>query len=379
MRVLFVTPAFHPALHYGGPIQSMYQLCLGMHDLGVEVDVLTTDANGPVRLTAPALAEQSERSPYKVHYQRRISGTLSPSLIAAIPNAARVAEVVHLTGVFSSPTIPTLLASTVWGRPLVWSTRGSLQIWEGTRHLTAKRFWMHCCRAAISDRVVVHSTSNAELEVNRSWLPTVRHEVVANPVVLTPAGPLPPPPGLSVLFMGRLDPIKAIENLIEAFALLKRRLSVARLLIAGGGPAPYLEKLHTVAHASGVSGDIEFLGEVYGEQRERAFASASMLVLPSHRENFGMVVPEALSRGIPVVASRGTPWQELQDAGCGIWVENTPRSLSEAMYRLATAQSSWTLRERCRAWVTNRYGLVPIARRMVDIYESLSTSSAIAA
>jgi glycosyltransferase involved in cell wall biosynthesis len=61
-------------------------------------------------------------------------------------------------------------------------------------------------------------------------------------------------------------------------------------------------------------------GPVEGLDRERLFAAASLVVLPSPAENFGLVVPEALVRGVPVLTTHGSPWSRVAAEGCGWWV-----------------------------------------------------------
>ena len=131
-------------------------------------------------------------------------------------------------------------------------------------------------------------------------------------------------------FMGRLCPIKNIESLIDAWALIMEVAENHELLIIGEGDLIYKEKLNNLALELGVT-NIKFTGFVSGNEQEKLFSELSYLVLPSLSENFGMVVPEALWNGIPVIASKGTPWEELETHGCGWWVENDAKSLAAAL------------------------------------------------
>jgi glycosyltransferase involved in cell wall biosynthesis len=73
---------------------------------------------------------------------------------------------------------------------------------------------------------------------------------------------------------------------------------------------------------------------VVGAEKMRLLASARVFVLPSHSENFGQAVVEALSCGTPAVVSRNCPWGSLDERGAGIWVENAPQSLAAALLRI---------------------------------------------
>ena len=80
------------------------------------------------------------------------------------------AEVVHLTGVYSFPTIPTLIAAAMLRKPLVWSPRGALQRWAGSRRVAAKRLWEMACIPLAGRRTVLHVTSEQErMESQRSF------------------------------------------------------------------------------------------------------------------------------------------------------------------------------------------------------------------
>ena len=92
-------------------------------------------------------------------------------------------------------------------------------------------------------------------------------------------------------------------------------------------------------------------------------------MLPTFSENFGVVVAEALSHGLPVITTRGAPWADLETHGCGWWVDIGVEPLAVAL-RQAMALSDderWTMGERGRAYV-QRYNWADIARQMADVY-----------
>jgi glycosyltransferase involved in cell wall biosynthesis len=131
-------------------------------------------------------------------------------------------------------------------------------------------------------------------------------------------------------FMGRLAPIKNIETLIEAWALAAPITNHHELIIIGDGDLVYKEKLEKLAHDLGVS-NINYTGFLSGVAQDNILSELSYLVLPSLSENFGMVVPEALWKGIPVIASKGTPWEELETHKCGWWITNDAINLARAL------------------------------------------------
>ncbi len=133
--------------------------------------------------------------------------------------------------------------------------------------------------------------------------------------------------------MGRLHPIKAIDNLLRALgASAVFRDSGFSLVVAGPkADNAYGNVLAELVSQLGLSEKVTFVGAVQGAWKETLYANARLTVLPSHAESFGNVVIESLAQGTPVVASTHTPWQLLETERVGSWVANDPESLREAI------------------------------------------------
>jgi glycosyltransferase involved in cell wall biosynthesis len=245
------------------------------------------------------------------------------------------ADVVHLTGTYSFPTIPTLALAHVKRRPVLWSPRGALlasHTWDGSSRRRMKRIWENICHAVAPERTMLHVTSEDEKTASLARLSGMRAIVIPNGVEIPPPSPsrISQPGGvLRVMFLGRLDPVKGIANLIEAIRLVTP--GVARLDLYGTGDADYVAELKRLVATRGLDNVTRFHGHVEGDQKSQAFAEADVCVLASYSENFGMVVAEALAHGVPVIVSRGVPWSEVEQRRCGRWVDNSPASLADAI------------------------------------------------
>jgi glycosyltransferase involved in cell wall biosynthesis len=371
-RLLHVVPSFWPAVRFGGPIESTAQLCRSLAAAGCEVTVLTTDSDGPgARLAIESTGEVELAPRMKVRYCRKLAGnSVAPEMIPHLFRYARAADVVHLTGVYNFPTFPALAICRRLQKPLVWSPRGSLQDFPGRRRAFLKALWDRLCCEIAPSHTIVHATAEPEAESIRKAMPGLSVAIIPNGVTI-PEVPLPrpgPAQALRALFIGRLDAKKGIENLLEACAILKRgNFLEFTLTIAGGGEESYRWKLSDRINRLELGAWVQMIGEVQGGAKEQAFAAADIVIVPSYIENFAMVVAEALARERPVIASRGTPWAEIERVGCGLWVDNSPQALSDALCRISTMPLA-EMGERGRRWMSEQFGWPTIAREMLACY-----------
>jgi glycosyltransferase involved in cell wall biosynthesis len=179
--------------------------------------------------------------------------------------------------------------------------------------------------------------------------------------------------GRTVLYFGRLHPRKGVDVLLRAWAQLARR-PADRLVIAGVGSDGYRSALAALALELGLNDSIVWGGAVSGTAREALFARATVVVLPSAYENFGLVIAEALARGVPVIATQGAPWASLVEERCGWWIaagaEPLASALSDALTRPDIELRA--MGERGRRFARARFRWESAASAMRDLYEWLA-------
>lgn len=173
-------------------------------------------------------------------------------------------------------------------------------------------------------------------------------------------------------FLGRLHPIKRIEAIIQGMAEASHRADV-RLVVMGSGDKAYEEFLHREVKRLGLDKQVEFAGFVNGEEKFRKLSQLSALFVTSDMENFGMIVPEALLVGTPVMASLGTPWKELEDHDCGWWRDNSPESVARVIDEIAEKSPAELLAMgmRGRELVLEKYEASKVAAKMLQLYSWL--------
>jgi glycosyltransferase involved in cell wall biosynthesis len=230
-------------------------------------------------------------------------------------------EIIHNHGLWMMPNVyPGQIAKDT-KVPLIVSPRGTLSAWAMASGSKIKRvFWPVLQLPALRTAACFHATALSEYE-------DIRRLGFAQPVAILPNG-IDIPPMLSrrkaaqrtLLFLGRLHPVKGIDFLLRAWAAVEPRFSGWRLKIVGPDERGYKQDLQVLARDLRLQ-RVEFAGAIYGEEKWAECRNADLFVLPTHSENFGMAVAEALAAGTPVVVSKGAPWSGLQEKGAGWWID----------------------------------------------------------
>jgi len=218
--------------------------------------------------------------------------------------------------------------------------------------------------------VMLHVTSEPERVASLERVKCASAVVISNGIELpAPNGNQRPRTdgGLRLLYLGRLHPIKGIENLLQAMATMTNGMTLS---ICGEGEADYQARLKSLAGELELNRRVTFHGRVDGEAKEQQFAEADLCVVPSFTENFCNVVAESLARGVPVIASKGTPWARVTEVDCGLWVDNDPQTLAGAI-RQAQAMPLREMGERGREWMQKDFSWPNVATQMFQQYETL--------
>ncbi len=103
------------------------------------------------------------------------------------------------------------------------------------------------------------------------------------------------------------------------------------MLIIGADDKQYEAFLHDEVKRLQLESNVRFTGFLTGKEKDEAIMSLSYLAVPSDFENFGNIVTEALVRGVPVIASKGMPWQELETYNCGWWIDNDQETINQTL------------------------------------------------
>ena len=170
--------------------------------------------------------------------------------------------------------------------------------------------------------------------------------------------------------MSRITPLKGIESLLEAWAAVQSKFPEWELHITGIDDRGHESLMKTLAKRLKVE-RVSFTGPVYGADKSRAFLEADIFILPSHTENFGMAVAEALAHGVPAIVAKGAPWQRIETHDCGWWidigVEPLVNCLKEALSK--SEEDFATMGKRGREWMEKDFSWPQIGMKMKKTYQ----------
>lgn len=365
MKILLSADCFYPA-QMGGPSNTTYWLAKALTRVGHDVTVIATSQDLPPSVP---LNQWITMDCGRVMYTRNPHFYLPLRHIWQGWLAISRADVVHVNSLFYPASLVWVLLSQWAGKPVIWSPHGELNPVALAIRPRLKR-----CILGFINRILAPSTcfqATGQLETahirgcfgKNTSVTEIQNRMELPPLVQPDETTRLTPPYM--LFIGRLHPIKAIDNLICALgASAVFRTSAFSLVIAGPQTDnAYGNKLTELVNQLGLLEKVTFVGAVRGAWKEILYANARLTVLPSHAESFGNVVVESLAQGTPVVASTNTPWQMLETERAGSWVANDPESLREAIEKFVLMPPDTYLPYRQRAY--------KLAHRQFDVYEHI--------
>ena len=311
----------------------------------------------------------------------------SPALAAAISRAAsNGVDLIHNHALWMVPGIYARQTANRAKLPLVISPRGMLDPWSLRRSVVRK--WvaglLYEHRNLESARLL-HATSDMEADGIREFGLAQPIAIIPNAVDVPSANEIPPRRLLEdrfpqlrdrrwLLFMGRIDPKKGLDMLLDAWRALGADFPEWELVIAGPDLVGYRNVLEQMLPVAGSPRKtVTFTAMLEGNFKNCALAHADAFVLPTRSENFGNTVAEALAFGTPVVTTTAAPWADLVAHDCGWWVKPETSSITAALEQ-ALGQPAAHLKMmgiRGRRLVSEKYSWDAVGAQMASTYQWL--------
>lgn len=279
-------------------------------------------------------------------------------------------DLVHVNGIWSPQNWGFQKVAQKLGIKVVLSPHGMLEPWIMANNPLKKRLGMFLYqKRAIINADYLHAT--AQMEMN-----SIQSLGFKNPIVIIPNGI-----DLSAIkqvkkdygkrkmvFLSRIHPKKGIELLLEAWRNTDTTSWI--LEIAGNGDDKYIIELK---ESAADLQNVHFVGAKYGEDKWSFLRSADVMVLPTHSENFGIVVAEALAVGIPVLTTQGTPWEDLEKHQCGWWIDLSVVNLKTTLIQVFSTpiDSLERMGYNGKKLVEEKYDIKEVAKNMYSLYKDI--------
>lgn len=222
-------------------------------------------------------------------------------------------------------------------KPYLISVHGMLEPWSLEQGKLKKKIALQLYQKTdLENAYCIHATANSEAQ-------SIKDLGFKNPIAIIPNGintadyPLKKETDFSnttkkILFLSRIHYKKGIELLIDAWSsILDTNRKGWEIEIVGSGDKVYIDSLKKKIIDLNLQNQIKISDPKYGKDKTQAYHSADLFVLPTYSENFGMVVGEALSCGVPVITTKGTPWKDLEEYNAGSWIDIGVESLKNEL------------------------------------------------
>lgn len=352
MRVLQLIHSLDSAT--GGPARSVPGLAAALVREGVDITTASVVPPSQDLLTPP---------PNYVRLRRSMLFWQLPRLIATH-------DLVHAHGIWD-PVIELGCRSARWlGRPYILALRGMVDQWSlSQKRLKKSLAWSLYQKSSIDRAALIHVTTQMELE-------HARVAGLRTPAAVIPNGVNAPTNKTDtenrgdrlhrrMTFVSRIHPKKGVDFLIQAWT--QSPPEGWRLTIAGPGSR---EQIKWLASAIAECPSIEYLGELGDRAKWELLRASDLFILPTHTENYGIAIAEALAAGVPVITTQGAPWPQIEQLGLGWRVPVQLAAISRAI-SAATRCDQETLQsmgKRARNFAASELSWERIARQTAGEY-----------
>jgi glycosyltransferase involved in cell wall biosynthesis len=378
MKILVVIASVDP--EGGGPTEVVEKRGLRLQQLGHRVEVLTLDDPRQGFLKTYPL-------PFHALGPSRTGYCYNRALLPWLRAHAHEYDAVIVEGLWQYPGLATWRALRGTTVPYYIFVHGMLDPWFKRRyplkHIKKWLYWPWAEYRVLRDARAVLFTADQERLLAREsfWLYRAHERVVAY-------GTSPPPgdaaglrerflaahPQLRgrrlLLFLGRIHEKKGCDLLIRALARVAAIEPALHLVMAGPDQTGWVARLQQLASDVGVADRICWPGMLRHESKWGALYSAEALALPSHQENFGIVVAEALACGVPaLISNKVNIWSDIEADGAGL-VESDTLAGTEALMRRWLALDADTrgrMSRQARRTFSARYGIDAMATSLLQV------------
>lgn len=385
MRVLHVISTVNP--ESGGTVEGIKQLCKCYPTFGIEAEIACCDITGSTWLSDPALPKVHALGPAAGGY------AFAPQLTKWLRENKNNYDAIIVDGLWQYHGRAAHMALADTDTPYYVFTHGMLDPWfkktYPLKHLKKWLYWPWAEYRTLRDARAVIFTCEEErlLARNSFWLYKVREEISSYGTVAPPTNDMLSEAFLEkfpelvnkrlVLYLSRIHEKKGCDLLLEAFARISKIDESLHLIMAGPDQSGWVAKLKMQAEELGISNRISWLGMLRGSDKWGAYYASEVFCLPSHQENFGIVVAEALACGKPVlISNKVNIWREIEHDEAGFVADDSVDG-TEANLRnwLALSDQQYlAMCDRAKQSFSSRFHIERAAERLIEIIKRTATA-----
>ena len=351
-------------INSGGPAMSTYNTILGLNMLGVQAELLMYEIPFHQHIIGDKISTYFTEMPWEKKF------SYAPNLLKTLKHLGEY-DVYHAQGVWQYPTYAIASFARKNKKPYLISPRGMLYPQDIAKSSTLFKKWSLRLRLLndLNEAACVHATCEEELVHLRNLGVTAPIAVIPNPIEIQSFEEKKEDDVFRLGYLGRLSPRKNVESLLYAWHEIHQQIPTGELLIIGGGNKKYEDFLKSEVKRLKLK-NVIFTGFVSGKRKNMAIASLSVLALPSDFENFGNVILEGLLRGIPCIATKGSPWKELEEYKCGWWIDPSQNAITQVLKDaiVLSKEELESMGKRGRSLVEEKYGIPVVASQMKTLY-----------
>lgn len=279
-------------------------------------------------------------------------------------------DIIHINGIWSPQNWGFQKVAQELGIKVILSPHGMLEPWILAQNPWKKKLGLFLYqKKAIQRALCLHATAQMEADNIRALGFKTLIYIIPNGIDLQDVKELKQYYGTKkMVFLSRIHPKKGIELLVEAWR--NCNTDGWTLEIAGNGDENYIANLIETAQELK---NVSFVGAKYGEAKWDFLRSADVMILPTHSENFGIVIAEALAVGVPVVTTKGTPWEDLETYQCGWWINLSLSNLEKIITKAISTpiEELESMGKKGRKLVAEKYEIKTVTKQIKDLYQKV--------
>lgn len=280
-------------------------------------------------------------------------------------------DIIDVQGLWNSASVFNFLYFRNNSTPYMITPRGMLEKWALNKSYFKKKFFYHLLeKNNINNAACIRATSLLEAKSIRSL--GFKNQIVNIPNAIQVSKfnfKIKKNSKKKILFLSRLNPKKGIVELLNAWKIIQDKNLDWELVICGHDENGYKKKILDLSFKLKLK-RIVFIEPVYGEKKNALYKSCDLFILLSHSENFGLVIAEALSFGLPVITTINTPWKFLNKKGCGWCIELNKKIIINTMNYAMNLNNKerFEMGKKGRKWIINDYSINVMTTKLCRVY-----------